>query len=401
MLVFLFWLFVGPAALAALLSIHSGRKFQDYVEAEILGEPDPDEQAYHPPATLFLPVRGADHDLAANLRSLSEQAYPDYELVLVCRDAEDPAIAVAQFTLGTKFRLIVAGPPPDDTGEKVHNLLEAVRQARPESEVFAFADSDGQVSAEWLGNLIQPLGGEAVGAATGFRWHFPEDGGFWPLLRSAWDATIAGSMRPDGKNFAWGGGMAIRRETFEKARVAEYWKGTVSDDYRLTQAIHDAGMDLTFAPKAMVATTGSCSREEFLSWTTRQLTITKVYRANLWTAGLVAHIVYCGAMVAGVAACALGDPIGLAALVVTQVPGMAKGAMRGYAGRLMFPAREEWFDRYGWSYFWLTPVATWVWLYAFVTSAARRTIRWRGYVYELPASDKTKVIEQPMPAGRG
>jgi ceramide glucosyltransferase len=395
LLVFLFWLFVGPAALAALLSIRSGRRYQEFVEGEILGEADPDVPPYQPPATLFLPVRGADHDLAANLRSLGRQDYPDYELVLVCRDAADPAVALAQHTLGTDFRLVIAGPPPDDTGEKVHNLLQAVRQARPESEVFAFADSDGQVGGGWLGKLIQPLGTEGVGAATAFRWHFPEEGGFWPLLRSAWDATIAGSMRPDGKNFAWGGGMAIRREVFDSARVVEYWQGTVSDDYRLTQAIHDAGLELRFVPQAMVATTGTCSREEFLSWTTRQLTITKVYRANLWAAGLVAHVVYCGAMVAGVAACLLGDPIGLAALVVTQLPGMSKGAMRGYVGRLMLPEREDWFDRHGWIYFWLTPVATWVWLYAFLTSAATRTIRWRGYVYELPASDRTRLVQGP------
>jgi hypothetical protein len=145
----------------------------------------------------------------------------------------------------------------------------------------------------------------------------------------------------------------------------------------------------------MVATTGPCSRDEFLSWTTRQLTITKVYRAKLWAAGWVAHIVYCGAMVAGVVACLLGEPIGLGALVVTQLPGMAKGAMRGYTGRLMFPEREEWFDRHGGSYFWLTPIATWVWLYAFLTSASTRTIQWRGYVYELPASDRTRLLEGP------
>lgn len=395
LLAFLFWLFVGPAALAALLSIHSGRKFQEFVEDEIVGEPDPDLEPYQPPATLFLPVRGADHDLAANLRSLSAQDYPDYDLIVVCRDADDPAVSTARHTLGPDFRLVVAGPPPDDTGEKVYNLLQAVEQARPESEVFVFADSDGQVGGEWLRHLIQPLGGEAVGAATGFRWHFPEEGGFWPLLRSAWDATIAGSMRPDGKNFAWGGAMAIRREVFDRSEVARYWRGTVSDDYRLTQAIHDAGLELRFVPKAMAATTGSCSREEFLHWTTRQLTITKVYRANLWTAGLVAHIVYCGAMVAGAVACLLGEPIGLGALVVTQLPGMAKGAMRGYAGRLMFPEREEWFDRHGWSYFWLTPAATWIWLYAFMTSAATRTIHWRGYVYELPASDRTRRVQGP------
>ena len=386
---------MGPAALAALLSIQSGRKFQEFIEDEIVREPDPDLEPYQPPATLFLPVRGADHDLAANLRSLAEQDYPDYELIVVCRDANDPAVSTAQLTLGRDFHLVVAGPPPDDTGEKVHNLLAAVRQARPESEAFAFADSDGQVAGDWLRNLIQPLSEAGVGATTGFRWHFPENGGFWPLLRSAWDATIAGSMRPDGKNFAWGGAMAIRREIFQSARVTDYWKGTVSDDCRLSQAMDDAGLLVRFAPKAMAATTGDCSRDEFLHWTTRQLTITKVYRAKLWTAGLVAHIVYCGAMAAGVVACLLGEPIGLGALVVTQLPGMAKGAMRGYTGRLMFPQREEWFDSHGGSYFWMTPIATWVWLYAFLTSAATRTIRWRGYVYELPASDRTRLLKGP------
>ena len=391
----MFWVFCGPAALAALLSIRSGRRFQDHVEAAILGEPDPDEKPYQPPATVVLPVRGLDHDFAANLRSLAEQDYPDYELLIVSRDSDDDAVASARVTLGDRARLIFSGRPPDGTGEKVHNLLVAVEQARPESEVFVFADSDGQVGSTWLANLVQPLGDHDLGATTGFRWYIPEDGGFWPLLRSAWDATIVGSMRDDDKNFAWGGGMGIRRSTFDDAKVADAWRGTVSDDYRLTHAMNQANKGIRFVPTAMVASGGGCTGEEFLTWATRQLTITKAYRKNLWVAGFIAHVVYCGAMVTSVALALTGNPLGAGGFVVTVVPGMAKGGSRGYAGRLMFPERETWFDQYGWGYFWYTPIATWLWLYVFFASARGRTIEWRDYVYELVSDSETRVVRQP------
>ena len=52
-----------------------------------------------------------------------------------------------------------------------------------------------------------------------------------------------------------------------------------------------------------------------------------------------------------------GNPLGLAGLVVTIIPGMGKGATRGYAARLMFPDREDWLDRFGWAFFWFVPKA--------------------------------------------
>lgn len=395
MLEFFFWLFVGAATPASALAIRSGKRFQQHVEGELLGEPDPDEPVFSGPVSLILPVRGSDHDLAGNLWSLAAQDYPDYELIVVCRDADDPAVQTAQLTLGDAFRLVVAGPPPEGMGEKVHNLLRAVEESRPESEAFAFADSDGQVASGWLRSLVGPLAESGVGATTGFRWYFPEDGGFWPLLRSSWDSVIAGMMRDDGKNFAWGGATALTRETFERARVAEFWAGAVSDDYRVMHAMQKADLGIRFVPGAMAATTGPCAAGEFLDWTVRQLTITKAYRKPMWVAGFVAHVVYCGAFVMSLAMLAGGSGLGLIGLAVTQLPGMAKGAMRGYAGRLMFPERDAWFDRHGWAYFWLTPIATWVWMYAFWRSAWTRRIRWRGYEYELVSESETRVVGAP------
>ena len=161
--------------------------------AQIAGEEDDDfEPDYHPPATVIVPVKGVDHDLARNLSSLSNQDYPDYELIIVARSETDDGLLAARTVLGAGARTVVAGEPLEGTGEKVSNLIAAVARARPQSEVLVFADSDGQMQSGWLRNLVNGLRDEEIGAATGFRWYFPEEGGFWPLLRSAWDSTIAG-----------------------------------------------------------------------------------------------------------------------------------------------------------------------------------------------------------------
>ncbi len=360
-----------------------------------VGEQGPEETAveYLPAVSLILPVKGLDNGLAENLNSLTGQDYPDFELLIVSRDAGDPAVQAARTLLGDRARFVVAGEPPRGTGEKVHNLTAALDQARPASEVLAFADSDGQVRAGWLRALVAPLADESVGATTGFRWYFPSGGDFWSLLRSVWDSTIAGNMSPKDSNFAWGGATAIRRKTFDTARVRDFWRGTVSDDYRLSAAVNAAQLGIRFVPGAMVATTGNCGGSEFLRWATRQMIITRVYRRNRWLAGFVAHIFYCGAMLASLLMLLFGEaPWGLAGLVLTVVPGMGKGGMRGYVARLMFPEREEWLDRFGWAYFWMVPIATWTWLYVFVASALTRRIEWRGYVYELLSAEKTRVV---------
>ncbi|HUG81683.1 MAG TPA: glycosyltransferase family 2 protein [Bryobacterales bacterium] len=388
MLTTIFWILVVPAALAGLISNRTGRRFLEYVEWR-LREPS---EGHTPAASLIVPVKGIDHELHRNLRSLVDQDYPDFELIIVTRSASDEAVRVAQSLLGGTIRIVIAGEPPAGTGEKVHNLLVAVSEARPESEVFVFADSDGQVESDWLRVLIAPLKDESLGATTGFRWYFPEEGHFWPLMRSVWDSTIAGNLRDDDKNFAWGGGTAIRKKTFEDANVAKFWQGTISDDYRLTAALNAAGLGIRFEPGAMVATTGVCGRGEFLDWAVRQLIITRVYRPGLWLAGFAAHILYCGAIVVSLLLAASGSFLGLGGLVVSILPGMGRGLARGAAALVMFPQRAEWLDRFGWAYFWYTPIATWIWLYVFARSALTRTIKWRGNVYKLVSAEKTQCL---------
>ena len=85
---------------------------------------------------------------------------------------------------------------------------------------------------------------------------------------------------------------------------------------------------------------------------------------------------YRGGMVAAVA-------IAPAALAGQLALGMIKGRNRAAIARTYFPEDDEWFRRNGWVYTWAVPLTTWLWLYAFLASAASRRIVWRGREYQL------------------
>ena len=388
----LFWIFAILAVAKALLSVKRGRKLLGYVE-ERTRRPAGQGESDWPPTALIVPVKGAEPGLARHLRSLASQDYPEFELVVVCADPSDPALGVARGTLGSRCRIVVSGESPPDTGEKIHNLTAAVLAIGDRAEVLAFADSDGEVGHGWLRKLVAPLADPRLGATTAFRWHFPESGGFWSLMRAVWDSSIVGIMDTGDKCFAWGGGTALRREVFESAGVLRYWRGAVSDDYRLTDALRAAGLGIRFLPEAMVETPGQCTGREFLAWSVRQLTIARVYSFRMWLGGCLSHIVYCLAQVLCLAKIALGGPlVGFSALLLILLPGMARGGTRAYVCALVFPQRESWLERYGWAFFWMTPLATWIWLYAFLRSGTTRRIRWRGRVYELISENTTREI---------
>lgn len=374
-LVLWYWLFVGPALLLALLSLRGERRRAEYV-ATRLSAPSPETL---PPATVIVPVKGADDGLKENLTALAALDYPDYELIVTAHSAADIPAGV----LPARVRVVLAHGSDPQTAEKVQNLQAAVQAARRRSEVFAFADSDGRPGKGWLKALVAPLAEAGVGASTGFRWFTPEPPTFWTLMRSVWDAVVAGQLGPGDNPFAWGGAMAIRRTVFTEARVAEAWKGTVSDDYALASAVHGAGLTIAYAPGALVPSYDRIDARRFFEWSRRQLKITRRYRTSLWRTALVAHIFYCGGMVASMVAAAQGSWLAGCALVAQLAPGMWKGRNRATLAKAALPQRDAWFRRHQWTHAIWVPGATWLWLWAFVSSAFGRTIEWRGRKYEL------------------
>jgi hypothetical protein len=62
---------------------------------------------------------------------------------------------------------------------------------------------------------------------------------------------------------------------------------------------------------------------------------------------------------------------------------MLKGTAREKLAAIALPHSRLWFQRHGWTFTWLVPLATWTWLYGHLTSAVTNVIEWRGYRYRL------------------
>ena len=371
---FWYWLFTGPALLLAFLSLRGERKRAAYV-ADRLSQPP----AQLPPASVIVPVKGDDQGLRENLAALASLDYPDYELMVTARAAAD----IPPGVLPPRVKIVFARGTDPATSEKIQNLLAAVRAARKRSEIFAFADSDGQVPAGWLKALVAPLDEPGIGASTGFRWFTPVPPAFWTLLRSVWDAVCIGQLGPGDCPFVWGGAMALRKETFFEARVPDYWRNAVSDDYMLADAIHAAGLRIAYAPGALVPCFERLGARDLLHWIRRQLTITRVYRPRLWWMALLAHIFYCGGMTASVIASIRGSRLAEWALIAQLSPGMLKGLNRATLAKAALPQLDPWFRRHSWVHAIWVPLATWLWLLGLLASACGNTIEWRGCRYKL------------------
>ncbi|HEY1337141.1 MAG TPA: glycosyltransferase family 2 protein [Bryobacteraceae bacterium] len=368
-----YWFFAGPAVLLAILSLRGERKRAHYVAERLAADP-----GRLPPASVIVPVKGEDEGLRENLAALAALDYPDYELIVAARSAADIPAGV----LPPRAKVVLAHGDEPGTAEKIQNLLAGLRATRKRTEVLAFADSDGRVTKRWLRALVAPLSEEGVGATTGYRWFTPVPPTFWSLLRGVWDAVSGGMLGPGDAPFAWGGAIALRKETFFELHLHDRWKGEIIDDYVLSGVVHAAGMKIAYAPGAMVPSFEHVTAGRFLRWARRQMIFTRWYNPRLWWMGLAAHIVYCAGMAAAVAASIQGYRLAEWALIALLSPGMLKGMNRATLARAALPECEPWFKRHAWVHATWVPLATWIWLVVLIASAFGNTIEWRGYRYD-------------------
>src|SRR6266478_4960465 len=263
-----------------IISLRGGLRFAAYVRSEA---PKPLAN-FTPFVSVFAPCRGLEGGLEENINALFRQDYPAYEIIFVSDRADDPALGLIRklindqgHTNRASTKIIIAGAATD-SGQKVHNLRVAVSESDPRGAAFVFVDTDARPQVDWLRALVAPLANEKLGAATGYRWFIPINGGLASHFRSVWNASIASALGASrDKNFCWGGSTAIRRSTFEKLRITERWRGTVSDDFTLTRALHEAQLPVHFVPACLVPALDTCTLRELFEFTNRQLKITRVY----------------------------------------------------------------------------------------------------------------------------
>ncbi len=353
---------------------------------------------------LFVPCKGVDDDLDANLRPLLDQDHADYEVVFIVESDHDPAAGTIRRLIneypGTPSRLVVAGIS-NGTGQKVHNLLVATENLPRSIEVLVFVDADVRPPRDWLRLLTNRLWN--AGVSTGYRYFIPKRPTFANLALASINGAVVPIMFPGKHHLIWGGSWAITREVFDSSGIRDEWRGTLSDDLIATRVMAREQQRVVAEPLCILPSPLDVDWRDMFSFVRRQLIIGRCYAAVHWYALLFGSSVMAAILWGSVAAALWG--LATAAAWAWQ-PALAVGVLYGLhqwrahlrhdASRYYLPQRQvelravQRFDR------WLGPAANIVGWLGLVGSAFSRRIVWKGITYEMRAGGAITKIVRPV-----
>jgi ceramide glucosyltransferase len=350
----------------------------------------------HPPISILKPLCGLDDQLAANLRTFADLAYPDYEVVLgVCSQA-DPAYAVACATVRRwprRFRIAVQDGAPG-LNPKVNQLMTLARRAR--HDILVISDSNARVERGYLDEIAAHLDDPSVGLVTHPIAGTGEADPGARLGAVADSLHLSGVITPSivaakllcGKDYVVGKSMAMRRADVDALGGFASVKDVLAEDFVLGRAIVDRlgkRVVLARSPVTCVSVTRRLAGfvRRYARWNVMQRQC----------AGLPAYV-----------ALLLENPVMLAALAAVVAPGAATlglacaaGASRmatdALASRLL---RRRWFSPRA---LLLGGVKDLLCACAWAYGLASRTIEWRSHRLTVLRGSRLRVnTAQHVPA---
>jgi cellulose synthase/poly-beta-1,6-N-acetylglucosamine synthase-like glycosyltransferase len=354
-----------------------------------------------PRVELFVPCKGLDLELEANLSKLFQQEYPNYGLCFIVESINDPAhdviVQLSQRFSTSGCRVVVAGIATD-CGQKVHNLVAATCQIPDGVEVLAFADSDARPHPQWLSRLVQRLNNDKVGASTGYRWFSPRHISPPNWIACGINSMVSGVMGCHRFNLVWGGAWAMRVTTFCQLDLPAAWAGSLSDDLTISRLVHAARLKVAFEPHCLATSPVDFTWTTLAEFVRRQFLVVRVYAPIWWLFALCASaltlVCLASSVILSVLWLGTGGPWWLPITC-----GTCYWALMSYRlslrSRTMAPfvhaspdvyraiSRREIF---GW------PIITLCHGIGLVASAVGRTIRWRGISYRLTSRHQTHIL---------
>ena len=355
---------------------------------------------------LIIPCKGLDPEFHKNIASSFDQDYENYNLWFVVQDKSDPAYEqlcnlkdeLAEKSKAQEIKILIAGLSKA-CSQKIHNLLYCCKRIPEGTDILAFADSDACLRPDWLRNIVWPLRQSKIGISTGYRWFIPKQNNSATLILAAVNAKIAQLLGNSPFNLAWGGSMAIRKETFRSLEIEKIWQKALSDDLSLSYAVKKAGKKIAFVPACLVASYESTTWAQFFEFGRRQFLITRVTAPRTWWFGFFSSLysvlgLYAGAALAICAAVsAFGNLYLFTAVPLVFLVGqfirailrqrMAAQLLAKDASKMKAAATADILTC------WLTSPLL---LFLILSSAFGRTIIWRGIKYKLLGPTETIVL---------
>jgi ceramide glucosyltransferase len=275
-----------------------------------------------PRAALIVPLTGNSPEIRASLQSLLSQDYPDLEVLLVTREAGDPATPLVQELLAghPRARHVLSGPATT-CSQKNHNLLAGLALLDDAVEILAFGDGTHRAPPDLLRQLIRPLAAGQAVVTTGYHRIVARDLGLATLGKL--QVVLALHLMQGVPQLAqpWGGATAIRRRVFEAHGIGRLWSQTVVDDVTLAAQLRRKGIRVQAVATAILTTPlAGETLADWQAWLTRQLLYLKYCLPGTWLgAALAAYLLAVPPLLAATAC--LGWLLGL-----VPAPGGLAGA---------------------------------------------------------------------------
>ena len=345
-----------------------------------------DGAAELPPITVLKPLKGADDDLEANLRSFFSQDYPVYQIVFGVEDESDPAVEVVR-RLRAEYRhvdsALVIHSGRNAANPKVSNLRGMLPHAAHDR--LLISDSNIAAPPDYLRDLAATAATEGTGIVTNLFAGVGEST-LGAALENAqvngFVATGAALPMQMGDPIVIGKSMFFSRRVFERLGGFASVSDVLAEDYMIGKMFQHAGYGVRMGRVVLGNVTRRASVEAFIRRHLRWLTM----RARLHPVAYVLEPLSSPLALLPVAVLALG-PVGLAwalSMVAIRDVGqwiLLRGSRRCWLPLLLAPIKEA------------------CMLAAWMSAPFVRSIAWRGHRVRVGAGTRVFVPEGALALG--
>jgi len=360
-----------------LLSIIAGVRF--------FSRPKPDESGELLPASIMIPLHGADFKAYQNYAQFCRQDYPEYQIVFGVRDSRDPSAPIVGKLIEDFPDRDIALVVSDDTiGQnlKVSNLQNML--ARVKHERIVIVDSDIRVSRDYLRKVLAPLSDERVGLVT-CLYRAAETPDFGAKLEAV---VITAEFAPgvlmawmlEGVKFALGSTMATTRSKLEAIGGFPALADYLADDFMLGNLIEKRGYEVRLTDHVVETAMQPVGLLGMMRHQIRWARSTRISRPMGYL-GLI--LTYGTALALLNVAVDRASAFSLGLLAATLVVRLTMGWLIGV----------HWLgDKILKKYFWLVPVRDLLSFVIWCLSWVGRRVEWRGQVFEVERDGKMILV---------
>jgi ceramide glucosyltransferase len=356
-----------------LLAIVAGFRFFSRQKADEISEPSP--------ASILVPLYGADFNAYENYARLCRQDYPEYQIVFGVRDSGDSSIPIVQQLIEDFPNRDIALVISDKTiGQNLkvsnlQNMLAAVKHDR-----IVILDSDIRVGPDHLRKSMAPLTDARVGLVT-CLYRAAEAPDFGARLEAVgitaeFAAGVLMAWMLEGVKFALGSTMATTRARLESIGGFPALADYLADDFMLGTLIAEAGYEVRLSDHIVETAMHPVGLSGMLRHQLRWARSTRISRP----AGYLGLILTYGTALALLnVSFDLASAFSLILLAITLALRLTMGWLIGV----------HWLhDKTLKKYFWIVPVRDLLSFVIWCFSWVGRRVEWRGQVFEVERDGK-------------